>query len=66
MSTPFFKRRRAWVRHHPAANTIAAAVLTAPELLNLRTRRLVADIRERFHVGGCTARTAVAIARRSA
>jgi hypothetical protein len=49
-------------RQHPTARRIAAQ-LPAP-LLSLRTRRLVADIRERFGCGNCTARTAVALARR--
>ena len=41
-----------------------AACLT-PDLLALRTRRLVADLRERFAVSHTTAMHAVAIARRT-
>ena len=52
-------------RHHPSAQAIATALTADPALLDLRTRRLVPDIRQRFHVGDCTARIAVAIARRT-
>lgn len=55
-----------WQRHHPAANAIAGELLSAPALLELRTRRLERDIRDRYHVAPCTARIAVAIARRTA
>lgn len=55
-----------WQRHHPAAKRIAADLLAHYDVLNLRTRRLAADIRARYAVGDCTARTAVAIARRAA
>jgi hypothetical protein len=55
-----------WHRHHPAAKRIAAALLDHPSILDLRTRRLRADIQARYRVGACTASTAVAIARRFA
>lgn len=56
--------RRDWTRHHPLPKRIAAALLQDAALLNLRTRRLESDIRSRFGVSTCTARTAVAIARK--
>lgn len=55
-----------WHRYHPTARAIAAEVLQHDALLNLRTRRLEADIRERYRVAPATARTAVAYARRLA
>jgi hypothetical protein len=55
-----------WHRYHPQAHRIADELLAQRDLLNLRTRRLAADIRARFGVGDCTARTAVAIARKAA
>lgn len=53
-----------WRRHHPTANAIAEHL--CDDLLALRTRRLQADIQAVHGVGACTARTAVAIARRRA
>lgn len=55
-----------WHRHHPEASRIAGELLACRAVLNLRTRRLVSDVRTRFHVARCTAVTAVAIARRAA
>lgn len=51
------------LRHHPTAHRIAADML-ACGVMGLRTRRLQQDIQLRYGVGVCTARTAVAIARR--
>jgi hypothetical protein len=51
------------LRRHPTAHRIAADML-ACGVMDLRTRRLQADILQRYGVGVCTARTAVAIARR--
>jgi hypothetical protein len=55
-----------WRRHHPTARRIAADMLACRDVLNLRTRRLVRDIQQRDKVAICTARTAVAIARKAA
>lgn len=55
-----------WRRHHPTDHRIAAALLEQPAVLNLRTRRLQADIQQKFHVSPCVARNAVAIARKAA
>lgn len=55
--------RSIWRRHYPTAKRIAAALLADPALLALRTRRLEQDIRARFGVSACTARTAVGFAR---
>lgn len=55
-----------WTRHHPLAKRIAAELLGDAAILTLRTRRLERDIRAKFHVGACTARTAVGIARKAA
>lgn len=55
-----------WKRHHPTDKRIAAALLESPDLLNLRTRLLEADIRRRFGVAPCTARNAVSMARKAA
>lgn len=52
-------------RRHPTANTIALELLRHRDLLRLRSGRLVKDVCEVFHVGGCTARIAVALARRN-
>lgn len=60
---PRFQKRRPWVRHHPTARAIAQYL--TPALLTLPRWMVIADIRQRFHVGDCTARTAVAIARRN-
>ena len=65
MVMPRFQKRRPWVRRHPTAHAIAAALTADPALLNLHTRRLIPDIRQQFHVGRCTARIAIAIARRT-
>lgn len=54
-----------WRRHHPTAKAIALDLLAAPDLLRLRAGLLVADVRDKYHVGGCTARIAVAMARRN-
>jgi hypothetical protein len=51
-------------RHHPQANRIADRLKRDRALLDLRTRRLVKDVCDVFHVKPCTARTAVAIARK--
>lgn len=59
-------RKRVRARRHPTDKRIAAALLEMPGLLELRTRRLQADIQARFNVAPCTARNAVAIARRYA
>jgi hypothetical protein len=66
MTTRVFKPLYAGIRRHPTAHRIARELLSAPALLALRTRRLEADIRARFGVGACTARTAVSIARSAA
>lgn len=58
--------RGAWERHHPAAKAIALELLAHRPILNLRSGLLVGDVRTRFNVGGCTARTAVAMAKRNA
>lgn len=65
MSTAYFQPRPSYGRQHPTAKAIAAALLVEPALLNLRTRRLIPDIRQRCHVGRCTARIAIALARRN-
>lgn len=54
-----------WQRHHPTANAIALDLLRRRDLLRLRSGRLVKDVMAVFHVGSCTARTAVALARRN-
>lgn len=54
-----------WVRHHPTANTIALELLRQRDLLRLRSGRLVKDVCDVFHVKPCTARIAVALARRN-
>lgn len=54
-----------WTRHHPQANAIALELLRQRDLLGLRSGRLVKDVCEVFHVGACTARIAVALARRN-
>lgn len=55
----------AWTRHHPQANTIALELLRQRDLLGLRSGRLVKDVCDVFHVGACTARIAVSLARRN-
>lgn len=55
-----------WHRHHPLAKRIAADLLAHRDVLNLRTRCLQRDIHEKYGVGHCTARTAVAMARKAA
>lgn len=54
-----FRPKGEWVRHHPTARRIASDLLKFPELANLRTRRLLADIRVRYGVGTTTALTAL-------
>ena len=51
-----------WTFRNPAAEKIAAAL--SPELLALRTRRLVADVRQVHGVSYRTALRAVAMARK--
>lgn len=55
-----------WTRHHPTASAIALDLLRQRDLLGLRAGRLVRDVMEVCGVGACTARTAVAMARRNA
>ena len=55
-----------WHRYYPTAKRIAASLLSEPAVLNLRTRRLEADVRERFGVAPQTARFAVSLARKAA
>lgn len=55
-----------WHRHHPTAHRIAVHLLTCRDVLNLRSRRLVRDVRDRFGVGDSTARIAIELARRAA
>jgi hypothetical protein len=55
-----------WTRHHPAAIAIADDLLRCRELLNLRAGRLVRDVMSVRGVGLCTARIAVALARKNA
>lgn len=54
-----------WHRYYPTARRIAGELLRHRDVLNLRTRRLQADIRHRFGVCDGTARCAIAIARKS-
>lgn len=54
-----------WHRHYPTAKRIAAALLAHRAVLNLRTRRLQADIQARYQVGTCTAMTAIGLARQA-
>lgn len=54
-----------WTRHHPKANAIALDLLRQRDLLRLRAGRLVRDVVDVYHVGACTARIAVALARRN-
>lgn len=56
--------RRDWQRHHPLPKRIARQI--PAELLALRTRTLVADIRTRFDVSPSTAHLAVGFARKAA
>ena len=55
-----------WHRHHPTASRIALDLLHHRALLNLRPACLVRDVMEVHHVSQCTARIAVAMARRNA
>jgi hypothetical protein len=48
-----------WRRHHPTAKRIASDLRRYPSLAALRTRRLVADICERYRVGVTTASVAI-------
>lgn len=57
---------RDWQRHHPVATSIALEILAERDLLRLRAGRLVRDVIEVFGVSPCTARIAVAMARRNA
>lgn len=66
MSTVAYRPLHDWTRHYPTAKRIAAQLLSSPEVLNLRTRRLESDVRERFGVAAPTARHAVALARKAA
>jgi hypothetical protein len=52
-------------RHHPQAHRIADRLKRDRALLDLRTRRLVKDVCDVFHVKPCTARIAVALARKA-
>jgi hypothetical protein len=47
----------------PTHERIAAELVRHPAILSLRTRRLEADVRALFGIGGSTARSAIAIAR---
>lgn len=55
-----------WHRHHPTAQRIARELLAHRHALNLRTRTLAGDVRQRFGIATCTAMRAIAIARHSA
>jgi hypothetical protein len=57
---------RDWQRHHPTASGIALDLLRQRDLLGLRAGRLVRDVMAVRGVGACTARIAVAMARRNA
>ena len=65
MVTRIVRPLRAGRRFHPTAHAIAAALTADPALLNLPRWMVISDIRQRFRVGDCTARIAVAIARRT-
>lgn len=66
MTTTVVAPRQVWVRHHPQANAIALELLRHRDVLRLRSGRLVSDVRARFGVGHCTARIAVALAKKAA
>jgi hypothetical protein len=66
MTTTVIPPNKVWTRHHPEAGRIALRLLSHRDLLNLRAGRLVRDVMDVFGVGGCTARIAVAMARRNA
>ena len=53
-------------RRCPAAERIAAEIAKHPAILNLRTPRLVSDIRGRFACSYGTAMNAISLARLSA
>lgn len=57
---------RDWQRHYPTATSIALEILRERDLLRLRSGRLVRDVIDVFGVGACTARIAVAMARKNA
>lgn len=61
-----FGSGRDWQRHHPMATSIALEILHERDLLRLRSARLVRDVMDVFGVGACTARIAVAMARKNA
>ena len=50
-------------RREPTVNWLAELLLSLPDLLRLRTRRLVADLMQRFGVAQSTAMRAVSRAR---
>jgi hypothetical protein len=64
MNVVIFKPAHVWTRHYPLAHLIASDLLAHPPLLNLRSRRLIADICTKYGVCRATADKAVAIARR--
>lgn len=53
-----------WRRYYPTATRIARAI--PGEMLGLRTRTLVGDVRQRFGCATATAMKAVSLARQSA
>ena len=57
--------QHAVLRPQPLAESIAAEIIRHRDILNLRTDRLVSDIRERFGCAYCTAMAALEIARNS-
>lgn len=60
------RSKRPWfVRNHPQANRIASELLRHREVMNLRTRLLLTDVKQRFDCSDWLARTAIAIARKS-
>ena len=52
-------------RQYPTAKRIASELSANRPMLALPRWRIIADIRQRFGCGDCTARTAVAMARRA-
>jgi hypothetical protein len=60
------RSKRPWfVRNQPQANRIASELLNHREVMNLRTRLLLVDVKQRFDCSDWLARTAIAIARKS-
>ena len=53
-----------WERRHPTAHRIASELLANRPMLTLPRWMVMADIRQRFRVGDCTARIAFALARK--